>query len=341
MQFDPTNSSAWIKYAELETQLEDFSRTRAIFELGVSQAQISMPELLWKAYIDFETEEGEREKGRALYERLVSLSGHVKVWISYALFEAEAMPLPRSQREEEEDEEAEEVPMVEGDVTLARQVFQRGYNDLKNKGLKSEVRTSCLSNLWHVLTPQQRVALLEVWKTFEEKNGSHEDITKVEGMFPIVSRKKNFDEETGQEVEGEPDLTIVHDPHLLTTTVTQNGIWSSPTTNANPIPPPSSSFKWRTPGHRRGRLDKGHPSSLVSLQQRSLQHRLLRQLPSKRMHRMTATLVMLRARMGMTRHRASSSVVSSVVYCSVSTPLAICSAAVIVNTIIWACRRSW
>ena len=87
-----------------------------------------MPELLWKAYIDFETEEGEREKARALYERLIGLSGHVKVWISYALFEAEAMPLPRSQREEDEEDEADEVPMVEGDVILARQVFQRGYN---------------------------------------------------------------------------------------------------------------------------------------------------------------------------------------------------------------------
>ena len=43
LQFDPTNSPAWIKYAEVETQLEDFNRTRGIFELGVSQPQLSMP----------------------------------------------------------------------------------------------------------------------------------------------------------------------------------------------------------------------------------------------------------------------------------------------------------
>lgn len=138
MQYDPTNSPAWIKYAELETQLEDFTRTRAIFELGVSQPQLSMPELLWKAYIDFETEEGEREKARALYERLLNLSGHVKVWISYALFEATPLPIPRAEREEL-DEDAEEIPMVEGDVELARQVFDRAYKDLKSKGLKAEV----------------------------------------------------------------------------------------------------------------------------------------------------------------------------------------------------------
>ena len=100
-----------------------------------------MPELLWKAYIDFETEEGEREKARALFERLIDLSGHVKVWISYATFEAEPIPIPRAMREEL-DEDEDEVPMVEGDPVRARRVFERGYKDLKGKGLKLEVRCS-------------------------------------------------------------------------------------------------------------------------------------------------------------------------------------------------------
>ena len=145
IEWDPSNSSAWIKFAELESQLEDFSRTRGIFELGISQPSLSMPELLWKAYIDFETEEGEREKARSLYERLVKLSGHVKVWISYALFEGEAIPVPRAEREEDEDDdddEEKEVKMIEGDLELARQVFKKGYEDLRSKGLKSEV---CIS----------------------------------------------------------------------------------------------------------------------------------------------------------------------------------------------------
>jgi hypothetical protein len=101
-----------------------------------------MPELLWKAYIDFETDEGEREAARALYERLVALSGHVKVWISYALFEAEAIPVARALREEEEegleDGEAEQMT-VDGNLTFAREVFERGYRDLRSKGLKAEV----------------------------------------------------------------------------------------------------------------------------------------------------------------------------------------------------------
>jgi crooked neck len=103
-----------------------------------------MPELLWKAYIDFEIEEGEREIARGLYERLIQLSGHVKVWISYALFEAEPIPIPRALREDEDEDEEAEVRVVEGDAGLARQVFERGYKDMKSKGLKSEVRISFL-----------------------------------------------------------------------------------------------------------------------------------------------------------------------------------------------------
>jgi len=157
-----------------------------------------MPEILWKAYIDFEVEEGERAAARALYERLIALSGHVKVWISYALFEAEAIPLPRVEREEEEEEEEDEdeekeAKMVPGDQALARQVFEKGYKDLKSKNLKSE-----------------RVALLEVWKTFEQTSGSPEDVKKVEGMMPIVTKKRHVDQETGQMVE-DWDLVFADD----------------------------------------------------------------------------------------------------------------------------------
>ncbi|KAG9316732.1 hypothetical protein JVU11DRAFT_2792 [Chiua virens] len=183
LEYDSTNSAAWIKYAELETALEDFARAEAIFELGVSQPSLSMPEILWKAYIDFEVDEqGDREKARLLYERLIALSGHHKVWISYAEFEGASIPLPRAMREEEEEDA--EPRLVAGDPALARQVFERGYNDLKNKGLKAE-----------------RVALLEAWKAFEEVNGTEADMAKVKNMLPIVGRKQHVDKETGQVVE--------------------------------------------------------------------------------------------------------------------------------------------
>ena len=149
-QFDPTNSAAWIKYAELETQLADYNRARGIFELGASQTPLSMPELLWKAYIDFEVEEGERVRARALYERLAAASGHWKVWVAYAMFEAQSIQPPRDEREDEDEDgdegdEEKEPKMVEGDLELARQVFQKAYKDLKSKGLKNEVSRTHLS----------------------------------------------------------------------------------------------------------------------------------------------------------------------------------------------------
>lgn len=44
-----------------------------------------------QAYIDFEISEGEYERTRQLYERLLDRTKHLKVWISYAKFEAAAM----------------------------------------------------------------------------------------------------------------------------------------------------------------------------------------------------------------------------------------------------------
>jgi len=133
-----------------------------------------MPELLWKAYIDFEIEERERELARALYDRLVELSGHVKVWVSYAQFEAAPIPVLRAVREEEWgdwNDGGEEPKSVPGDAAIARQVFERGYKDLKRQELT------------------------------HESNGTLNDVARVENMMPIVSKKQNSDQQLGQEVE--------------------------------------------------------------------------------------------------------------------------------------------
>ena len=45
-----------------------------------------------QAYIDFEISEGERQRTRVLYQRLLDRTKHVKVWLSYARFEAAPMP---------------------------------------------------------------------------------------------------------------------------------------------------------------------------------------------------------------------------------------------------------
>lgn len=144
IEWNPANSQAWIKYAELERGLDDLDRARAIFELAIDQPVLDMPELVWKAYIDFEEYEGEYDKVRQLYERLLQKTDHVKVWINYARFE---INVPEG--DEEEEEEEEERPVSEEAKRRARKIFERAHKVYKEKDLKEEVsherlpRTPC------------------------------------------------------------------------------------------------------------------------------------------------------------------------------------------------------
>jgi hypothetical protein len=58
----------------------------------------------WQAYIEFEISEGEHDRTRELYERLLDRTKHLKVWVSYAKFEA---TVPLEEITEEEDEIAQ------------------------------------------------------------------------------------------------------------------------------------------------------------------------------------------------------------------------------------------
>jgi len=45
LQTYPENCSAWVKYATLETSLQEVERARHIYELGVNQQVLDMPEV--------------------------------------------------------------------------------------------------------------------------------------------------------------------------------------------------------------------------------------------------------------------------------------------------------
>jgi crooked neck len=134
IEWNSSNSQAWIQYAELERGLDDLERARALFELGVDQPTLDMPELVWKSYIEFEEYEGQYERVRALYERLLAKTDHVKVWTNYARFE---INIPEDEEEEEEDEEAR--PVSDEAKRRARAVFERAHKVFKDKELKEEV----------------------------------------------------------------------------------------------------------------------------------------------------------------------------------------------------------
>ncbi len=85
---DPQHCDTWQKYAILERQVGETGRGHANYELAVQQPVLDIPEMIWNAYYDFEIENKEDEKTRMLYERSVERTKHVKVWISFAQFEA-------------------------------------------------------------------------------------------------------------------------------------------------------------------------------------------------------------------------------------------------------------
>jgi crooked neck len=159
----PHSCNAWSKYAELEKSLGETERCRAIFELAVSQAALDMPEVLWKGYIDFEIEEGEAGHARKLYERLLERTSHVKVWISYAQFEA--------------------TEIGEG-MPAARAIFEKSYNILKEQGLKEE-----------------RVLLLDAWRALEQEKGNATSVSDVESKLPRrIKRKRMRKDDDGNDL---------------------------------------------------------------------------------------------------------------------------------------------
>ncbi|KAK1769471.1 hypothetical protein QBC33DRAFT_321197 [Phialemonium atrogriseum] len=171
--YNPSNCQTWIKWAELERGLDDLDRTRGIFELGISQPVLDMPEVVWKAYIDFEEEEGEYDKTRSLYERLLERADHPKVWISYAQFEINIPEAEAEGAEGAEEEDEEERPVSEEAKARARKIFERAHQSMKDRELKAE-----------------RVSLLNAWLAFERTHGSAEDIGKLEAQMPRRTKKK-------------------------------------------------------------------------------------------------------------------------------------------------------
>jgi crooked neck len=177
VEFNGSNTQTWIKFAELERGLDDLDRARAIFELAVEEPQLDMPELLWKAYIDFEEGEGEYERTRALYERLLEKTDHVKVWTSWAQLE---IGIPDSEAEENDDEDK---PVSDAAKARARAVFERAHKRMKDKDLKED-----------------RVALLNAWKSFEAIHGSPEDQEKIDKQMPRkVKKRRKLDDDSFEE----------------------------------------------------------------------------------------------------------------------------------------------
>jgi len=163
LEFNPENVQTWMKFAELETLLGDIERARALYELAINQPKLDMPEILWKAYIDFETEQEETDKARELYRRLLDRTQHVKVWLSYAQFELQV---------EHEDR-----------IQQARHVYEQANKELRRSREKEE-----------------RLMLLEAWRDFEREDGDEKSQAEVQQLLPRrVKKRRKVQTEDGSD----------------------------------------------------------------------------------------------------------------------------------------------
>jgi len=184
IEWNGTNCQTWIHFAQLERGLDDLDRARAIFELAVDEPQLDMPELLWKAYIDFEEAEGEYQRTRALYERLLAKTDHVKVWTSWAQFEL-SVPDDDDDNDNDNDNENDDQnrPVTDAARARARAIFTRAHARLKDRDLTHD-----------------RVALLAAWRAFEALHGSPADQQRLEQQMPRkVKKRRKLDDDSFEE----------------------------------------------------------------------------------------------------------------------------------------------
>ena len=178
IEWDSSNCSAWIKFAELERGLDDLERCRAISEIAVEQPVLDMPELLWKAYIDFG---GGGRRVRAHAPALREVAGEDEPRQSLDLVRAlrdQRPGTPTSQTTKRKKHPSATKPRAR-----ARAVFQRAHKIYKDKELKDE-----------------RVALLNAWKSFEDTHGAEEDKEKIAKQMPRrVKKRRRLDDDSFEE----------------------------------------------------------------------------------------------------------------------------------------------
>ncbi|XP_077227697.1 crooked neck protein, putative / cell cycle protein [Tasmannia lanceolata] len=185
LEWAPSNCYAWSKFAELERSLHETERARALFELAIAQPALDMPELLWKAYIDFEISEGEYERTRQLYDRLLDRTKHLKVWISYAKFEASASAEEDSGDFEAQEENDQDSLNEYGQQRLERSrgIFERAFDYFRTAAPELK---------------EERSMLLEEWLNMESSFGSVGDVSVVQKKLPRkVKRKRAIPTEDG------------------------------------------------------------------------------------------------------------------------------------------------
>ncbi|ODV89065.1 hypothetical protein CANCADRAFT_32441 [Tortispora caseinolytica NRRL Y-17796] len=187
-----TTPEPFIAFANMEQNLGEDERARAIFEIALNIPEMSKRGDLWASYIQFEIEEAEYGRVRTLYGRYIEDIRTYEPWVALVQFELVA-PDPEGENVEqvntdyEEDEAMEfsERPATESGIIRARKVFERAIIHFSKSSQVND-----------------RVAILAAWKEFEEIYGTHDTLQKAISLQPqMVVKQRKVGENVFEEYE--------------------------------------------------------------------------------------------------------------------------------------------
>lgn len=207
VEWCPESCSAWSRFAGLEASLGETARARAVLELAVAQPALDAPEVLWRHYIDFEIARRKRRRARALYERLLERTGHVKVWLSFAAFEEAALPEKSGDDDDESDSDDDggdgdgnenDQPSLDApdDESLlarearARTVFERAFRSLRDESPDLKEEAVAVLEAWRALEARASAAAAASSSGEEEKKATAARSARVEAKFPRRIKRK-------------------------------------------------------------------------------------------------------------------------------------------------------
>ena len=83
----PDEPQSWKLYIDLEVTLGEVDRARELCEMWLNIPEMQAPEILWKRYIQLEIDLENFDGWRAIYERLLEKTEHIRVYRTYWEFE--------------------------------------------------------------------------------------------------------------------------------------------------------------------------------------------------------------------------------------------------------------
>jgi crooked neck len=194
LEWCPSDQDVWVQYARLEGDVGEEERCRAVYDVALSLGDddeeesdgsivLDRPEVVWKSYIDYEITSGEVTRARALYERLLQETTHVKVWLSFVRFEEDV----RTGKIETKDSDSSSSSSINRESpAIVRGIFDRGYAAVKADG-----------------EGESRALMLSEWLKYEKNLGVHasaEEIHDLEGRQPkMIKRKRRLEEGSNNE----------------------------------------------------------------------------------------------------------------------------------------------